>query len=105
MAAEEEYDIIPSGIIPGQVGKVLTILALPEGRSFTEPEHQHLVATINYEEPSAGIPDQAPAFAGKKARRRPWRSIIVCLCLWMVYSICNLAFSIINPFFPQVVRL
>ena len=106
MAEEEEYEIIPSGIIPGQVAKVFSILALPEGRSFTDPEHEPLVTTINYSCAEESVTEShVPA-----AERRPRglkgslsKNMIVCLSLWILFVILNMAYSTINPFFPQVV--
>ena len=112
MAEEDEYDIIPSGIIPGQVGKLLTILALPQEGSFTDPEHEHLVTTINYssctlESESATL--ESTTISVKRRphlwRRCPLKNVMVCLFLWIAYTLCNVAYSTINPFFPQVVSL
>ena len=104
MADEEEYDIIPSGIIPGQVAKVFTILALPVGRSFTDPEQEGQVTTINYPDEEES---ESHALVAKKRSRGLKRCIsknlIVCLCMWILYFLCCMAYSTINPFFPQVV--
>ena len=35
--------------------------------------------------------------------RSNWRNIVVVVCLWSAYLLCNVAYSTINPFFPQVV--
>ena len=106
MAEEEEYEIIPSGIIPGQVAKVLTILALPEGRSFTDPEHEPLVTTINY----SCAEESVHVHAAEKRPRGLIRkclskNMIVCLSLWTLYAMLTMAYSTINPFFPQVVSM
>ena len=101
-AEEEEYDIIPS-IIPGQVGKLLTVLALPQEGSFTDPEHEHLVTTINYSSTLESTTLESSTIIAVKKRPHHFRNIILCLFLWIAYTLCNLAYSTINPFFPQVV--
>ena len=35
--------------------------------------------------------------------RQDWRKILALVCLWMAYLLCNVAYSMISPFFPQVV--
>ena len=107
LSMEDEYEIIPSGIIPGQVAKVLTILALPEGRSFTDPEHERLVTTINYSSTEESIATESHVFAVEKKprglRRCLSKNMTVCLSLWVLYVMLTMAYSTINPFFPQVV--
>ena len=108
---DEDFEIIV-GPVPGQVGRVFTILALPEDGSFTDPEHDPLLTRIQYsteEAAAAGyLNKQAPDGVHVERRsggirRWKWKNIVVCLCLWMAYTLCNAAYSIINPFFPQVV--
>ena len=41
----------------------------------------------------------------ERLRRCKWRDIVVAVCLWLAYTLCNAAYSIIHPFFPQEVRL
>ena len=97
MAEEEEYAVVPSGVIPGQVGKVLTILALPQGGSFTDPEQEAQVMKIN-------CADEVDAVFMKKRRFSfSSKEVIVCLSLWIAYTLINIAYSTINPFFPQIV--
>ena len=100
---EEEYDIIPSGPVPGQVRRVFTILALPEHGSFTDPGHAPLLANINYSsEDSLRSSGNVKEVVNKRSRY--WR-FAVCLCLWVSYLIANIALSVMTPFFPQVVSL
>ena len=106
---EEDFEIV--GLVPGHIGKVFTILALPESGSFTDPECDPLLARIQYsseETAAAGLLNQqAPDGVEKRSggrRRWKWKKMLVCLCLWMAYSLCTAAFSIVNPFFPQTVR-
>ena len=106
---KEDFEIIV-GPVPGQVGRVFTILALPESGSFTDPEHDPLLTRIQYsteETAAAGLlnkqaPDEVQVERRSGGARR-WRNIVVCLCLWMAYTLCNVAYSIIAPFFPQIV--
>ena len=109
MAEEEEYEIIPSGIIiPGRVAKVLSILALPEGRSFTDPEHERLITTINY---SSAEESTTESHVLATDLRRPRglirgclsKNVIVCVSLWILLVMLTMAYSSINPFFPQLV--
>ena len=106
MADDEEYEVIPSGIIPGQVAKVLTILALPAGESFTDPEHERLVTTINYSSTEESTTESHVLAVEKRPRvlrRCLSKNLIVCLNLWILFILLNMAYSTINPFFPQVV--
>ena len=107
-----EDDFVIVGPVPGQVGKVFTILALTESGSFTDNEHDPLLARIQYsteETAAAGLLNQqSPENSLQKSivgggRRWKWKNVFVCLCLWMAYTLCNAAYSIINPFFPQIV--
>ena len=106
MADEEEYDIIPSGIIPGQVAKAFTILALPMGKSFTDPEQERLVSKINYSSEEESTTESRVLVVTRRSRglrRFISKNLIVCLCMWILYFLCCMAYSTINPFFPQVV--
>ena len=106
MADDEEYEVIPSGIIPGQVAKVLTILALPAGESFTDPEHERLVTTINYSSTEESTTESHVLAVEKRPRglrRCLSKNLIVCLSLWILFVMLTMAYSTINPFFPQVV--
>jgi hypothetical protein len=107
---EEDFEII-NGPIPGQVGRVFTVWALAEDESFTNPEHDPLLTKIQYstqESAAAGLLNQDPHEVESRSggsRRLKWKNIAVCLCLLMAYTLCNTAYSIINPFFPQVVSV
>ena len=35
--------------------------------------------------------------------RQDWRKILALVCLWMAYLLCNIAYSLIWQFFPQIV--
>ena len=35
--------------------------------------------------------------------RENWRRILAIMCLWTAYVLCSAAYSLMNPFFPQVV--
>lgn len=37
--------------------------------------------------------------------RENWRSLLVILCLWLAYFLCNIASSMMAPFFPQIVSM
>ncbi len=109
---DEDFEVIPSAPIPGQVGKVFTILALTENESFTDPEHAPLLTRIKYsaEHSAASLSAKTPASSDNVKTRRSnwkkrcnWKNVVVCLCLWLAYTLCNVAYSMINPFFPQIV--
>lgn len=38
-----------------------------------------------------------------KSSKYNWKNITVATCLWLVYTLCSVAYSIINPFFPGIV--
>jgi hypothetical protein len=106
---EEDFEII-NGPIPGQMGRVFTVWALAENESFTNPEHDPLLTKIQYsteESAAAGLLNQDHHEVEKRSggRRWRWKNITVCLCLWIAFTLCNTAYSIINPFFPQVVSV
>ena len=51
----------------------------------------------------------APAAAEKRARRC-WRgclskNMLVCVSLWILFALLTMAYSLISPFFPQVVSI
>ncbi len=37
--------------------------------------------------------------------RENWKKILVVVILWLAYMLCNVAFSIIAPFFPKIVSI
>lgn len=47
--------------------------------------------------------DDAVGVKVKEPRRWDWRDMSACVCLWLTYFICNAAYSIIAPFFPEEV--
>ena len=55
----------------------------------------------------ADHPDADPSRGvgvGVKRSRLPGVNLVVCVCLWLTYLICSMAYSIIAPFFPKEVR-
>ena len=49
--------------------------------------------------------DKHSICARLRTSRCKWRNVVVVVCLWLAYTLCSAAYSIINPFFPQEVRL
>ena len=39
----------------------------------------------------------------KSFLRKNWRNVLVLVCLWIAFSLCTAAFSLIAPFFPKEV--
>ena len=99
--------VSPPREIPGQARKVLTVWALTASGSFTA-EHEPLLAKISVTTADLGseaVSCQASDKTGRSALRRiKWRNVVVAVCLWLAYTLCSAAYSIINPFFPQEVR-
>lgn len=48
-------------------------------------------------------PAAAPEAPEIDKKTKPWRSIAAVVCLWIAYGICNAAFSLMGPFFPEEV--
>ena len=93
--------------VPGQTGQVLTIWALTASGSF-DAENEQLLDKITVSTDSVGYGCQAQddsSGTGKvsSSRRAKWKNAIVALCLWFTYMLCGVAYSTINPFFPQIV--
>ena len=108
------WDVIPepTGAVPGQAAKIFTIFALHESVSFTDPENGPLLTTIEYStEESPNFKISEPARVRKTGClsrclsrcKGKWKNIIACLCLWIAFVLANIAYSIMAPFFPQVV--
>ncbi len=104
---EDDFVIVPSGPVPGQVGRVFTILALTESGSFTDPDRAPLLTRIKYssEQASVRVSYQGRASAEKRTRGPTRKNIVLCLCMWVAYGLVSGATSIINPFFPQIVSI
>ena len=99
--------IPPSGAVPGQAGKVFTILALTESGSFTDDEREALLTRITVSAEATTCQASDADDDGK--RRQPKKcnliNAAVIACLWTAYTLCNAAYSIISPFFPQIVSI
>ena len=94
-----------TGAVPGQAGKVLTRSLTPSG-AFTDAERAPLITKIKYsaEQERLSLSNQQTSVRVEKSCcRYNWKNIVVCLCLWEAYTLANVAFSMISPFFPQVV--
>ena len=39
----------------------------------------------------------------KSFLRKNWRNVLVLVCLWIAFSLCTAAFSLMTPFFPKEV--
>lgn len=108
-AEVDGWDVIPepTGAVPGQAAKLFTIFALHESVSFTDPENGPLLTTIEYSTEESGFTIAEPARVRKTGClgrcEGNWKNIIACLCLWIAFVLANIAYSIMAPFFPQVV--
>ncbi len=101
-----DITIPPSGAVPGQAGKIFTILALTESGSFTDHEQEPLLTRIIVSSTDPGVSAQAPDEQIKKSSRPRKCNLIniaVVVCLWIAYVMCNAAYSMILPFFPKIV--
>ena len=97
-------DTAPTSPVPGQAGKVLTVWALTASGSF-EAENEALLDKIAVSTDSGGGPGfSCQAQDSSRPRRKvKYKGVIVALCLWLAYTLCNAAYSTIKPFFPQKV--
>lgn len=120
-AEVDGWDVIPepTGRVPGQAAKLFTIFALHESVSFTDPENGPLLTTIEYStEEARGFKISEPVRVRRTGClgrckgnwkyiiaccKGNWKNIIACLCLWIAFVLANIAYSIMAPFFPQVV--
>lgn len=94
----------PTAAVPGQAGKVLTIWALSASGNFTD-EKEPLLAKIAVSTEQTES-DSAGSEAGRsRLSRCKWRNVAVAVCLWLAYTLCSVAYSTINPFFPQKVSM
>lgn len=39
----------------------------------------------------------------QQSKKCNWINAAVIVCLWMAYTVCNVAYSMMAPFFPQIV--
>ena len=50
-----------------------------------------------------GQPAQTMQQRIKSFLRKNWRNVLVLVCLWIAFSLCTAAFSLMTPFFPKEV--
>ena len=93
--------------VPGQAGKVLTIWALTASGSFDAGEDEQLLDKITVSTDPASSSGDSQDHGGSSrrvSRKVKWKNAAVALCLWLTYMLCGMAYSTINPFFPQIVQ-
>ena len=55
---------------------------------------------LEEKQPAPTTPQRIKSFL-----RKNWRNVLVLVCLWIAFSLCTAAFSLMTPFFPKEVQL